>query len=89
MFDINIAVQNQKDIVAHSDIEVPERPILHDNLVQHISEHTEYDMQAAIEGKAISRAYRSKTHIRLKRSYKVDGDTFSTGQKHRLIGRNA
>ena len=89
MFDIDIAVQNQKDIVAHRDIELPERPTIHDTPVQHISEHTEYDTQAAIEGKSISRAYRSKTHIRLKRSYKVDGDTFPTGQKHRLIGRNA
>ncbi len=89
MFDINVAVQNQKDIVAHRDIELPERPTIYDNEVQHISEHTEYDTQAEIEGIAISRAYRSRTHIRLKRTYKIDGDTFCTGEKHRLIGRNA
>lgn len=89
MFDINIAVQDQKDIVAHRDIELPECPKIYDRPVQHISEHTEFDTQAESEGGAISRAYRSRTHIRLKRSYKVDGETFCTGEKHRLIGRNA
>ena len=89
MFDINIAVQKQKDIVAHRDIELPERPKVYDDKVQHILEHTEYNTQAEIEGNAISRAYRSRTHIRLKRTYKIDGDTFPTGERHRLIGRNA
>lgn len=49
------------------------------------------DIQAAQEGIAVGKAFRPKTQgfgKRLKKTYRLDGDVFLTGQKHRAIGRN-
>lgn len=88
MFDIDIAVQKQEYIKSHRDIPLPERPRIYDEPVQHITLDN-IELQAEREGDAISRAFKSKLTIRLKRTYVIDGDTFPTGEKHRLIGRNA
>ena len=88
MFDIDIAVQKHQQLQADKINGLPDKPIRYDEPVQQIDD-TNINEQAECEGIAISRAYRSRTHIRLKRTYKIDGDTFCTGERHRLVGRNA
>ena len=87
MFDINIAVQKQEQLQVDKVNGLPDKVIQYDKPVQQIDDIS-INEQAEQEGMAISRAYRSRTHIRLKRTYKIDGDTFCTGNDHRAMGRN-
>ena len=87
MFNIDIAVQKHQQLQADRINGLPDKPIQYDESVQQIDD-VNINEQAEQEGIAISRAYRSRTHIRLKRTYKIDGDTFCTGNDHRAMGRN-
>ncbi len=51
----------------------------------------QFDIDAENEGKAINKSFRNKTDgfgKQLRRTYKIDGETFSTGEKHRRINRS-
>jgi hypothetical protein len=87
MFDINIAVHKQEQLKRDAIHGLPGQEIDYQESIQHVNGDA-YEQQAEREGEAMSRAYRSRTHIVLRRTYKVDGDTFPTGQKHRAICRN-
>jgi len=47
----------------------------------------ENDIQAEREAKAIIRSKQSRCHTsHIRKTYKIDGDRFNTGQKHRPGG---
>lgn len=87
MFDIDVAVHKQEQLKRDAVHGLSDTERDYQEPIQHVDGDA-YEQQAEREGEAISRAYRSRTHIVLRRTYKVDGDTFSTGQFHRAIGRN-
>ena len=88
MFDLEKSVYKQEQLKADMVNGLLDKPTQYQEPIQHISADSNYEQDAENEGKAISRAFRSRSHIRLKRTYKVDGDTFPTGEFHRSIGRN-
>lgn len=90
MFDITKAVQKHQQLQADKINGLPSKSKEYQEFIQHIDD-TKHIEQAEREGVAISRAFKSKTMDfgkRLKRTYKQGDDTFPTGEKHRLIGRN-
>ena len=87
MFDITIAVQKQEQLKIDAVHGFPDKDIYYQEAIHHIDGDI-FEQRAECEGDAISRAYRSRTHIVLRRTYKVDGEIFPTGQFHRSIGRN-
>lgn len=87
MFDLQKSVHKQDQLKADMINGLSDISAEHQEPVQHVND-TDYEVQAICEDKAISRAFRSRTTIRLKRTYKQGGDTFPTGSKHRAVGRN-
>lgn len=91
MFDINKAVQKQGQLNYDRLHGLPDKPRDYQELIAHIDGDI-YDVQAGRESSAIKRAFKNKSRdfgLRLKKQYRVDGDSFPTGQKHRLVGRNS
>ncbi len=80
MFDIDIAVHKQEQLKRDAVHGLPDKDRDYQEPIQHVDGGA-YEQQAEREGIAMSRAYRSRTHIVLRRTYKVDGETFATGQK--------
>lgn len=91
MFNIDIAIKRQEQLKHDAAHGLPDKDRDYQEPILHIDGDI-YNEQAGCEGIAISKAFKNKTMDfgrRLRRVYKQGGDTFPTGAKHRLIGRNS
>ena len=90
LFDIQKAVHKQEQLKYDAIHGLPDKDRDYQEPIQHIDGNV-FEQQAEREGGQISKSFKNRSPdfgLRLKRQYKVDGDMFPTGQKHRAVGRN-